>query len=184
MIREPVARRYARALFNAAKERNALARVSGDLEGIARLMREERRLGALLTAPRLDENEKKDLIRNLFHDVVHPLVEELFYLLLEKKRMKILSQIIEGFTEFLDEDRGVMRAEVITAIPLDEESEAEIRERLEKMTGMRIKIEKRINPAVIGGVAVRLRDRIIDGTVRRRLELMREHLLEMEMSVE
>ena len=177
MIREPVARRYARALFQAASARNTLDEVGADLEGIGRLLREAPELGQLLSAPQIKHDNKREIVGNIFRDRVHPLVFELLHLLMEKKRLVILPQIIEGYRDLSERARGIRRAEVTTAVTLPQDHEQTLVGRLEKITGHSILLEKRVDPGILGGMMVRLGDRIIDRSVRRTLLEMRHDLL-------
>lgn len=179
MIREPVARRYARALFDAASARDILSEVGGDLESIGRLLRETPELGQLLTAPQIRQDEKRKVIQTVFRDRVQPLVTELLHLLMDKKRVVLLRQIIEGYRNLYEQARGIERAEVTTAIILPQDQEQSLVGKLEKLTGHSIILEKRVDPGILAGMMVRLGDRIIDRSVRRTLREMRHDLLEV-----
>lgn len=179
MIREPVARRYARALFEASRNRKILDEVAGDLESIKLLLTQQPELDRLLTAPQIDQKAKKSVVGEVFTDRVHPLILELLYLLMDKKRLGILVQIIEGYRDLLEARRGITRAEVTTAVPLPEGQEQRLIERLEALTGQTILLEKRVLPAILGGMMVRLGDQIIDRSIRRTFEEMRQQLSEV-----
>ncbi len=179
MIKEAVARRYSRALFGAAQARQLIDRVAEDLEGIERLLREEPRLGGLLISPQVAAEEKRALLETLLRGRAHPLVLELLGLLLEKKRMTVVQQVIEGYRELVEEHRGIVRAQVTTAVPMPDALRERLLAALERRSGKKILIEPAVDPRVIGGVMVRMGDRIIDRSVQRAFKEMRENLLEV-----
>jgi F-type H+-transporting ATPase subunit delta len=98
-------------------------------------------------------------------------------LLLDRKRVEHLPEISSVFTQMLEEARGIARAKVRTAIPLDEEIEKKLTDVLQQITGKKIFMEKFVDKSLIGGVAVRVGDRLLDSTIRTRLREMKEELL-------
>ena len=179
MIREPVSRRYARALFAAAEAGDLLDVVEADLRSIEALRKAHPELGYMLLAPLLDEPRKRALIAKVLTGRVHPLVVELLYLLLEKKRLALFEEIFEVFHLLLDEHRGIVTAEVTTATPLSESTVARLVARLEQDTGKSVVLEKHVRPSILGGIMVRFGDRIMDRSIRRALDEIRERLLEV-----
>ncbi len=179
MIRQPVARRYAHALFDAAEARGLLDTVESDLAALARLLRAEPRLSGLLVTPQLTTGEKHRLLEAILGGRVHGLVLELLGLLLEKKRMKALGDIIEGYGMLLEEQRGIVHAEVTTVRPLSAAQQQRLKAALERRTGKTVVLEPRIAPRVLGGVVVRIGDQVIDRSIRRTFEEMRASLLEV-----
>lgn len=182
MIREPVARRYAQALFEAAQARGLLERVAAELAGIGTLLAEHPQLRRLLTIPKIEAAVKRRFIEETFGGRVHPLVIELFFLLMEKKRMGALEEIIEGYQELLEAHQGIVRAEVTTAVPVPPDLEGRLIEKLERWTGKRIKLERRVDPFVLGGMRVRMGDYVVDRSIRRALEEMRARLMEVPVT--
>lgn len=182
MIREPVARRYAQALFEAAQARGLLELVAAELAGIRVLLDEQPQFRRLLTIPKIEAAAKRLFIEETFGGRVHPLVIELFFLLMEKKRMGALGEIIEGYQELLEAHQGVVRAEVTTAVPVPADLEERLVTKLEDWTGKKIKLERRIDPFVLGGMRVRMGDYVVDGSIRRALEEMRARLLEVPVT--
>lgn len=179
MIRQPVARRYAHALFDAAKARGLLDRVESDLAALERLLREEPRLSSLLVTPQITTGEKHRLLAAILGGRVHALVLELLGLLLEKKRMPAIGDIIEGYGLLLEEQRGIVHAEVTTVRPLSAEQAERLKAALERRTGKTVVLARRLDPRVMGGVMVRMGDQIIDRSIRRTFQEMRASLMEV-----
>jgi len=178
---DPVARRYARALFGAAETHQRLDPVAADVHAVGRLLAGEPRARGLLTAPQLDAQEKSAFVERLLAGRVDPLVVELLQLLLEKKRFALFADVVTSFGELMDEARGVLRARVTSAVALPEDLAARLRAELERHTGKRVELEPRVDPELLGGLRVQYGDRIIEQSVRRTLEAQRAALRQAEV---
>jgi len=103
-------------------------------------------------------------------------------LLIDKKRIAILPEIVEVFDRLMEEHRGVLRAQVYTAIALTSEAERRLKSGLDRLTGKNVMLEKRIDPYVLGGVVVHLGNRILDGSLRNGLSILSETLHRAEVN--
>jgi len=177
-----VSRKYASALFKLAWEGGAAARVRGDLEGLAGLLRESPRLVSFLDSPDIAHREKAALLDRAFKGKVDEAVLPFLFLLLKRGRLGLLPQILAEF-EKLDEERsGIQRAEVVTAIPLSRQERELIVSRLAKITGKKILLRDRVDSGIIGGVVVYVDGDVIDGSIRARLAELRAALLAAPMA--
>jgi F-type H+-transporting ATPase subunit delta len=175
-----VAERYASALFEVAKKKGIQEEIDGDL-GLAKGLFENVKLRKFLSSPKVGVEKKMDLLRRALKGVVNPLVFNLFELLLDRERVAHLPEISSVFTSILEESKGIERAEVRTAIPMDEEIEKKLQRTLEEMIGKKVLLEKHVDSSLIGGVLVRMGDQLLDSTVRTRLRDMREELLAVKV---
>jgi F-type H+-transporting ATPase subunit delta len=175
-IADPVARRYARALFAAAAARDALDAVAVDLAAVRQFLQTETRVRSLLTIPLMTIGEEQALIERLFGGRVHALVIELLQLLLEKKRFGILADVQDAFAARLDQERGIRRARVTSAVVLPEDLAERLRGALAAHTGAQVVLERQVDARLIGGLRVQLGDEVIEGSVRRALENLRAAL--------
>ena len=103
-----------------------------------------------------------------------PTTRHALLLLVDRRRAKTLPYVARMLRELADARRGVVRAEVTTAVPLNDAFYARLQARLEKMTGKRVAVDRRIDSSLIGGVVTRIGDRIIDGSLRTRLHSLRD----------
>lgn len=179
-IPEPVARRYARALFAAAAARGVLDRVAEDLPAVADYVASEARVRHLLAIPLMTIGEEQALVERLFGGRVHPLVIELLQLLLEKKRFPILGDVRDAFGEQVDRERGIRRARVTSAVPLAEDLAERLRRALAVHTGKTILLEQRVDRRLLGGLRVQIGDEVIERSVRRTLEELHAALRAVE----
>ena len=181
MMEERASRRYAQALFLAAVGENAVDRVEADLTALRDLWESFPDLGRLLENPDLGRREKGEFIDRVFPGGLSPVVRRFLGLLLTKKRIGIFPEAVRDYHEIAEAHRGQSDAEVVTRAPLEPEQRRSLADRLGRVTGKRIRLVERIDPAVIGGVRVQIRDRVIDGTLRFQLAELRENLLKTHL---
>lgn len=171
-----VAGRYAEALLRTAKPAGTLAGCAESYAGVLEVMAANRDLVIFLDSPQVSEREKKEVLKKVLGPRVEPVLLDFFNLLLDRNRIELLRDIGEVFAELVEVDQGLVRARVVTAIALPADLEAKLRDKLAQVTGKTVVLEKKVDPAVIGGVCVTLGDRIIDGTVRTNLDRLRKTL--------
>ena len=171
-----VATRYAGALLESAHELGVVDSVAESYAAVLAIVKDRRDLGIFIESPQVATQEKKDLLRNVFGEHVEPVLLHFFYLLLDKNRIENTGDIGEVFARLVEAERGVIRAQVVTAIDLPADLEEKLGARLNEITGKTVIMEKCVDHAVIGGVKVTLGDKVLDGTVRTNLDLLRKTL--------
>ena len=174
-------RRYAQAAFAIAVERDALDVWARDLES-ARGIVGESDVTAFLAAPSVPETVKLDGVNTLLSDV-DPLVRNLVSLLTTNGDIERFGGVCDTFRDLMDEHLGIGRAQITTAVPLDEARRERIVSSLQEMTGYeRIEVTEAVDAEIIGGVVARVGDRLFDGSTRSRLRSMQETLTQRPLS--
>jgi F-type H+-transporting ATPase subunit delta len=170
------ARRYAEAAFEIAQRdgtveewRSQLDRVAGALSDQAAVRRLEDPAVPL-------EVRAEALTRALGSDLL-PVVRNLVLLVLRRRRLEQMSAIAGEFRRLYNRRAGVVEATAYSAQPLTEADVAELERKLQGIVDGRLELSVEVDPALIGGIAVRLGDRLIDGSVRGRLERLRNSLI-------
>ncbi len=171
-----VAIRYAEALLATAKSAGQLAGIAESYAGVNETVAANRDLATFLFSPQVATQEKKQLLKGVFGPRIEPLLLDFFNLLVDRNRLDAVGDIAEVFAELVEADAGIVRAQVVTAIALPADLEQQLRAKLAGVTGKTVVLEKKVDPAVIGGVCVTLGDRILDGTVRTNLDRLRKTL--------
>lgn len=179
MARREQVRGYAQALFSVAAAEDVLDEVDDELFRFARTVEREGRLRDALTDPALPADRKRAVLADVLGERANPLTVNLLGFIVEQGRARDLPAIVDEMVALAAERRQAAVAEVRTAIPLDEEHARRLTEALELATGKRIDLKLVVDPTVVGGVVARVGDQVIDGSVRRRLELARERLSEV-----
>ncbi len=170
-------RRYAQAAFELATEKNNLDRWEEDLARAAEVLGDADVLG-FLDAPQVADSVKLDGIGKLLSDV-DPLVRNAVNLMTVNRDITKFVDMYRLFSEMADEHRGIARAEVVTAVPLDDARRSKIADGLAKLVGRNeVMITESVDPEIIGGVVAKVGDRLMDGSTRTQLRAMRDSLAE------
>jgi len=172
-----VVRRYAAALYAAARAADAVDAVESDLGLIAYTVEAVPGLADVLSSPVVSPARKRGLVAKIFGDKVHEITLRYLCLLIDKRREKLVTHTEAEYVRLANEARGVTLARVTTAVELTEQEIERLRERLSLHTGQRIELQLEIDEAIIGGVVVRIGDTVLDGSIAGFLERLREHFL-------
>ena len=177
MNETPVAIRYARALIQAAEERDALDRVREDLEGLLNLIRESEDLRAFLSDPLIVPEQKRTAVRRLFSGRIGDLTLNFLLLLCDKRRERGLDGIIRAFLMLLDEQRGLITAYVRSAQDLSQDQRSKLAQRLAAYSGKQVRLDVEIDEGLKAGFVTRMGDHVFDATLEAQLNRMRQRLV-------
>jgi F-type H+-transporting ATPase subunit delta len=170
-----VARRYAQALLEIGVEEGDLERLVDEVSTLAGAWEESSELRNAIENPLVAHAAKKAVIEGLAEEMGASLTTRRAVLMLvDRRRAQTLPYVARALRELADARKGVLRAEVTTASMLGEAYYARLQFQLERMTGKRVVIDRAVDPSLIGGVVTRIGDRIIDGSLRTRLESLRD----------
>ena len=167
MARRVHTKRYSQAVFSIALETNQLDRWQSDLKRIASLA-EDATLIAWLESPKFHFDAKAKLLSELLGDI-NPLALNLAYLLVTRGRLSMVGDIADEYQQLLDSYRGIEWAEVITAVPLDNEDKRRLAERLGAVVNKKVVLKSEVDSSLIGGVIARVGDKLLDGSTRSKL---------------
>jgi len=173
-----VAARYGEALFRVAQRRRLVPAVQEQLDELARLVDACPPLRQLLQRPDLDSERKLEALRASLGPSFSDIVMRTMAALIRHQRGDALPQVAQAYRELAEEAAGVVRAEVSTAVPLSQTQRQRLSTALERITGRRVILQARTDPAVLAGVRVQLAHRLIDGSAAGRLARMREALMD------
>jgi F-type H+-transporting ATPase subunit delta len=179
VARKEAIRGYAEAMFSVAEAEDALEAVEDELFRFARALEGQQGLRDALTDPALPTDRKRAVLADVLGDRANPQTVNLLGFVVEQGRARDLPAIVDELVALAAERRRAAVAEVRTAIPLDAERRERLAEALGKATGKNVELKVVVDPSVVGGVVARVGDQVIDGSVRRRLELARERLSEV-----
>lgn len=171
-----VAIRYARSLFDLAKEQSALEGVYSDMDFFVKTCKENRKLEILLKSPLIPGDKKKKILDLIFEDKFHSLSMLIIDIIIRKKRENILSEIAQAFIELFNEEKGIITATLITAKPFSESMIKEITHTLSHQTGSQIKIEEKTDMELVGGFIINIDNTQYDASVRGSLRKLKREL--------
>jgi F-type H+-transporting ATPase subunit delta len=168
---------YGEALFRLGEACGSVQRTERDLAAVLDLLEHREDVGRFLADPRVETRGKAEALQRLLDPGIDSSLLHFLLILLEKGRLKDLRAIAEVFFKKAAAVRGSVSGELVSAAPLPEEKVAAVEREMGRVLGKTVRLRARVDPMILGGVAVRLGDTVVDGSVRRRLEAMRAHLL-------
>ena len=177
MKHRKVARRYAMALMAVAGELGDVDRIGGDIDIVARTVRDSRELQLLLLNPIVPPGKKKAIVRELFSPRTGKETIALINLLITRHREGILAETTEQFAALRDEKEGIVNVAVTTAGPLTPEQEKNLKTRLEEYTRRNVRVRVSQDRSIMGGLLMQIGDTVLDASVRHQLELLRRRML-------
>lgn len=172
-----VARRYVRALFDAAIRAQAIDQVEADLKAVDQILRAVPRLGRVLHAPTIAGPRKRALLDTAFSGRVGDLTLRFLHLVVDRRREDALPELYNEFRALADQHRGIVSVEVTSAVPLSDAEREALAQSLSRRTSKKVQLVVQVDEALIGGLQLRMGDTIVDGSVRTRLARLRERLL-------
>lgn len=177
MIQQSIARRYARALFEAVG--TDFERAANELAGTAKALVESPEVAAVFTDPRFEKPVRdRTLEQILAAGGFHPMVANLLRLLNDRERIGEVPAIARVFQDMVDAKVGRVRAVVTSATALPRETVQSLADALSKATSKQVALEAKLDPALLGGVVAHVGNVVYDGSLRTQLASMRRELLE------
>jgi F-type H+-transporting ATPase subunit delta len=172
--RDSAPRRYAEAAFEIALRDGSVERWRAELDQAAATLDSDE-LSEALANPALPLQQRVEIVHGVFAGLSEP-VRNLILLLLRRERIRQLPRVASEFRRLDDKRNTISHAIATSASPLGDAEVRAITARLEQMTGGRVALETSVDPGLLGGIVVRIGDRLIDGSVRGRLERLRNQL--------
>jgi F-type H+-transporting ATPase subunit delta len=174
--RETAARRYAEAAFDVALRDNTIDAWRSELDAAAAIVAEER-VGRALANPSIPLETRLATAERTFGRLVGRQALNLIGLMLRRGRIEQLPRLAAEFRRLDDERKGITHATATSASSLTQDEVKALTSRLEEYTGGRVELDVQVDPSLLGGLVVRVGDRLIDGSVRSRLERLRNQLV-------
>lgn len=170
------AKRYARAVFELARERDELDKWREELGKISTALQEPK-LMALLRSSRLPFSQKRVVLEAQLKGL-SPLAMNLANLLVLRSKLTVLESLVQEYERLVDAHYGIEHVKVTTAVPLDKDELQRVSGQFAAALGKKVIVEGRVEPSLLGGLVARVGDWLIDGSVRNRLELLRQGMAE------
>ncbi|MFN3921073.1 MAG: ATP synthase F1 subunit delta [Caldimicrobium sp.] len=173
-----IALKYAKGLFIAAKELNKVEEFGKELRELMKVLKENPEVLQVLQNPVYPPDIKMEILQELvrFYKVSSEL-ERFLVLLVERRRIQYIEEIVLMYQTLLDEELGVARGEVISAFALSEEEKKVLEEALKEVLKKEVILEVKVDPEIIGGVKVKIGDYIWDGSLKSQLEKFKEIII-------
>jgi F-type H+-transporting ATPase subunit delta len=181
-VAELITNRYATALFEVAKENNAVKNYEEQVKIIYDTLLKNPEFLQVLSDPKIILEEKYSLAEKVFEGKVYDELVGLFILLVRKNRQNYTLDILAQFLEMAQADAGILLATVTTAMPLKKEQLAQIKTNLEKSTKQTIDLVTVVDKDLIGGIVIQVGDKVVDGSVSGQLNTLSNKLKDLRLA--
>jgi F-type H+-transporting ATPase subunit delta len=169
-----LAGRYANALFELAQDQKSIDAVSADLAGLRRALETSADLARLVRSPVFSAEDHAKALKAILEKMgAQALTTKFVLLLAEKRRLFILTQVIAAFERLVAKSRGETEAEVTSARALNDSEIAELKSVLKSKLGKEPRLHAKIDPSLLGGLVVKVGSRMIDSSLRTKLDGLR-----------
>lgn len=182
MISSEIAGRYSLALFELAREQGKIDEIQQELSELVSVIMDTR-LKDILFHPRIEDSAKKDLIEKSFSGQLAGELINFLYLLIDKKRIFFLPEIYRSFTERYKQERGIIDIEAASAVELSPEQKQSLEKKLQELLNKKINVTYRVAPELIGGLRLKIGDRVIDGSIQYHLQKIQERIRQLPVSM-
>lgn len=170
--------KYAKGLFIAGKELNKVKEFGEELKNLTAWLKEYPEILKVLQSPIYPPDVKMEILQEILrYFKVDPEIERFLKLLVERRRIQYLEEIVSMYQALLDEELGIARGEVITAFPLTDAEKRELEEALKGILKKEVILETKVDPDIIGGIKIKIGDYIWDGTLKSQLEKFKEIII-------
>lgn len=178
---QALAARYAGALVSAVLDSNSGVspeQILSNLRDFEDVVRFSPELRNVLLSPAVPAARKRAVVDRLAESMhLHRLVRNFLMILVDRRRLPLLSEARQAFEVLLDERLGIVRAEVRSATNLSAEQEHALTGELMRLTGRKVRIDFRVDPSLLGGVTAKIGSTVYDGSVQAQLEALRNRLV-------
>ena len=179
MIGSDIAKRYARALFEIARDENTLEQTYNELRMFSAVLEENENLQEFLANPIFDLSDKKAVVVEILDKInISIMAANFLKLLVDKRRIDILPDVEASYLRYIDDVLNKARVSVKTAFPLSEDLSDQIKNQLENLTGKTVEVAIEEDPSLVGGIVVGIGDTLYDGSIRAQLANIRELIRE------
>lgn len=176
MKTESIANRYASGLFLLAKEHNQISLFNTQLKAVVLALNENQQIIEVLNHYQILDEDKFKIVDQVFGKELEPTLINFLKLILQKRRFNHIIKIVEEFSLLVNESLGVKAGIVYSSIPLNANQIKDITTTLEKVHGVTAELKNLVDTALIGGYKIVVGDTVFDGSIRNRLEVMRQEL--------
>ncbi len=177
MASDPLVRGYAEALFQVARAEESLDRTEEELTRLKSSLESNAELKEFLSNPQIPPDGKKSAFSQIFGEKLSPLTLHWINMVVDQGRQRKLPTIIETFFGLAQEAREKVTAEVISSIPLSEEMIERLEKELSRTSKKRVFLKPTVEESILGGVIVKIENKIIDGSIKHRLEEIKKEMV-------
>src|SRR5438034_1557379 len=168
---------YATALIELANERQLTQPIADELDGLRQVLAQNPTFRAFLSDPSIGEMERTEVLKKVFAGKVQPLLEHFLEVVAAKGRLGQLDQIADAYDDLLDEQQGKIEVDVTVAQKLTPDQLEQVRQKVSAALNKDAVVHQYVDDSIIGGLILRVQDKLIDASVKTQIQKLREQLL-------
>lgn len=165
-----VSNRYASALFQAGIDLDKIKDFNRELNFLEKVFKGEEKLLQILHHPKIGKAEKRDLVDKLFKEKLSEEMVNFLYILIDKRRQGYILEIVEEYRALFNQHENIIKVTAVTAVPMENKAKDKLTKVLKNKLKKTIELTNEIDKSLIGGVLLKVENKLIDGTVRGQLE--------------
>ena len=173
----PTAIAYGKSLLELATERKQAEAIGTEMSELGKVLEQNPTFRAFLADPGISEAERRDVLKRVFEGKASPLVMQFLNVLNTKNRLKSLGMIVDAYEELLDEQLGKIEVDVIVAQKLAPDQLEQVRQKVSSALKKDAVVHQYVDESIIGGLILRVQDKLIDGSVKHQLNELKQKLL-------
>lgn len=181
MLKGAVAERYAGALFSVAQEKGLMDEIEQELKDILEALDASPDFRRVFYHPQVSTSLKKQIIKEAFGAEVNEYALNFINVVLDARREVFFKDIVTEYTRLVNETRNVVEVMITSAVEVPSDSKDNLVEALSKVTGKDVRVAYELKPEILGGLVIRIGNRVIDSSITRQLERLREQIREIRV---
>jgi F-type H+-transporting ATPase subunit delta len=174
---DPVGATYAKPLLQLATEQNQAAEIGQDLAQLVEVVRQNKTFGLYLSDPAISHDERNATLKRVFGGKISPLLLNFLGVLNHRNKLRNLARIAKAYEQLLEDQLGNIEVDVTTALKLSSDQVEVVRQRVSAVLGKNAIVHQFVDDSILGGLVVRVQDKLIDASVRYQLQAMKQQLL-------
>lgn len=183
MLDNQIVEKYSQSLFELAIEKDKTRDIQRELNEVVETIKNHEDLHEVLYHPRISQEDKKDLVEKLFADEISKVLLNFCKLLIDKRRERFIEPIFDSYIELINQKNELLEVEVKSAIELSSQHQEQLKEKLEKITDKEVDLQLEVDSSLIGGLVLKIGDKVIDGSLAKDLKVMKNDLTKLEVGV-
>ena len=177
-----IAQTYGQALYELAVEENKAAELLEEVKGLKTAFVSDGEFSRFMKLPQITKEQKQEVIENALKGKISDDLMGLLVIMVEKDRFSEVVSVFDYFIDAVMKLMGIGTAKVVTPLPLDEIRKSEIMEKLLATTGYKeIEVTYEVDSSLIGGMVIRIGDRVVDSSVKTRIDNLKKDLLQVQL---
>lgn len=176
-----VGKKYSRALMEVAENESNIDQVYEQFKSVVDILDENKPLWDILVSPTTETIEKKSILENIFKASINGYLYNFMMVVTDKNRIVDLKDIFKEFRDIYFEKKNMVEATIVTAVEIDENLLSKLKDNFEKKYNKTVMVKPEVDPDIIGGLVVYVGDHVIDGSIKRKLSMLRNELKEIKL---